>query len=1053
MTEPDQILTGFSVFLTYLGEKGLQKEGDFRDETYPRAQFFRISGEDLLIVYELEPREDESKIKQYFIDYHSYGFLAIFEINQKISFFRLIGDSKKFVFSLQKAERMSKIDKIRKIGENINFLFDMKDISKDFYSSFQELRELFASKIQNTEISDSEKQYIAQKFFNRIFFVYFLCHKRVVRHEDGRSISGGSLFTGILMEEDHFLQALLRFFSHFNQSDAGIFVCREHRLRIPFLNGGLFRIGEVEKRLSLNMSKESWVKIFDFLGSYNWIIEDPGEGEESGNSLTPEILGHVYERSVIGWTRNEMGVYYTPEDISSFLCINSIIPYVLENTVQKYDTLYDLLENGNLDDLSLALKRLEEVRILDPACGSGSLLIKACEHLLLYRRRLMLRIASLGGEDRAIGELRSTEFDFQLKYNIITENIYGVDILPGAVEITQLRLWLWLIEEYEGDEEILPLPNIEYNIRVGNSLIGWLDEYFAQGIGLFAPLADKRIRGIFEGLVAFSDGEDRKNLERCQYLLSQVQGDVLKGYIEAYSIFYRIYRSRSGHGRQGESLKEILEALRDRLYNLITPTYANFINSKYKPGFNPQHPPIGGKDLFQQLMVFHWNVDFGPIINRGEGGFDLIIANPPYGDLLQDTEKKIISHWATVSSREIVANFVERIIRLLRVGGHISLIVTNGIAINDTAAPARQLLRENFPLSRMVLFGSRPGKVFADAEIRVMLLYGRKSPPPHAGLIETTNAIKFYNEQRHTILDHLSFASTEGIVLGQSRIGGGEDVALPKVGSKIARNILLKLRNQSETTVADRLKDTSQHAATVRITGGYWLNALRHFPYEGSSKLKAVHLETEVERDFLILLVNSNLFYFFWDVYGNLRDFKLTDLGKFPFPPNETLSPRTEQIKNHAIRLERCLNSTFEAIQDGQGGRKGEFSPGFCKPLIDEIEVLLGSLYNLTPEEISWLCAYDSVIRKNLHSDLTLLIANLPRIIGQLRNMTAENFREEKNELMKNIDSWETSFKKKMHITNSFLPTKFDQVKQKITVWGHLLDKAVATKAELDRSN
>lgn len=190
--------------------------------------------------------------------------------------------------------------------------------------------------------------------------------------------------------------------------------------------------------------------IFEFLNSYHWIIEDVKATEENEDRiLTPEILGHVYERSVVEWEsegfekeaenaikkiteRKKKGVYYTPEPITGYISNNTIIPYLLDKLGNKYSSFDELVESKNKKDMKDVIKILDEIKVLDPACGSGAFLIKASEVIFNLKRRLNY-------------SLKNKQNFYDLKMNIITENIYGVDILAGAIEISKLRLWLWLI--------------------------------------------------------------------------------------------------------------------------------------------------------------------------------------------------------------------------------------------------------------------------------------------------------------------------------------------------------------------------------------------------------------------------------------------------------------------------------------------------------------------------------------------------------------------------------------------------------------------------------
>ena len=318
-------------------------------------------------------------------------------------------------------------------------------------------------------------------------------------------------------------------------------------------------------------------------------------------------------------------------------------------------------------------------------------------------------------------------------------------------------------------------------------------------------------------------------------------------------------------------------------------------------------------------------------------------------------------NYETITANEIAANFVERTLDSLTINGVCGLIITNAIAINSSTAKARELIRRNMSESRMALFNTRPAKIFADAEIRVLVFLGEKDTPEKPGTIYTTEAIKFTAEQKPRIFDHLSFESTEGLTLGKNKIGDGlDDNSLPKVGNKVIKSILIKLRDDSGQTVKDRLYGKGfDYKMQFRKTGRYWLNALEKMPYT-STKIETLRFENALERDFVILLVNSSLFYLYWSTYGNLRDFPPSLLEKFPFPAYDTLDENKRKIDSLKMEITTGLSKAFMK----ERGSVGEFRTGMCKDTINDIDELLGKIYGLSKSETIFVKDYDAHIRR-----------------------------------------------------------------------------------------
>ncbi|VVB54970.1 Uncharacterised protein [uncultured archaeon] len=634
------ILGGGQKLEEFLIEKGYKVETEYIDKEYPSALFIKLDKRRLLAIIELSNEESIKEIKNYFLIDKGLTHCCLI-LPQKLLFFRNFGERRYFLYSQRTSDSISKIDKLDKINDDFDLLFQTRDVSGDFYEKFRLKRDFLVRHIQN-DFESPEKYLIAQKIFDRIFFIYFLCHKGIIKFSDGRAIGGKSLFK-ILLENGEFTKNLKNLFHLFNDVEGKSIKIGDNVILVPYLNGGLFRPDVLELDLDISLTNKDWNSILDFLNDYHWIIEDDitVAVHDEEKVLTPEILGHVYERGVVEWEnigynnaadestgkksiseRKKKGVYYTPEEITDYISRNTIFPYILEKFGGKYSSIEDILDIGDKSDLE-ELKNISlNLKILDPACGSGAFLINAAEILFYLNARIN---SKLGIKQRY----------YDIKLDIVTENIYGVDILQGSSEISKLRLWLWLIADYVDVVDIKALPNIEYNIRVGNSLVGWIDEKLAQ-IPLRSPLTDE-IVGIFKGLRVYSNNQDTQKIEKARALLgdnewtSNNPTHPLERYIEAYSLLYSIYRK--SHGIKAENLKGIIETIRKAIYSSISPGYYEYVNDRLK---KDHIRPIPYTE-FYQLKPFHWRVDFGDIIKRG--GFDIVIGNPPYVDAQTQSSK------------------------------------------------------------------------------------------------------------------------------------------------------------------------------------------------------------------------------------------------------------------------------------------------------------------------------------------------------------------------------------------------------------------------------
>ncbi len=348
---------------------------------------------------------------------------------------------------------------------------------------------------------------------------------------------------------------------------------------IPYLNGGLFERDEEDEPESV-FPAEYFQRLFQFFSEYNFTIDenDPNDAEVG---VDPEMLGKIFENLLED--NKDKGAFYTPKEIVRYMCQESLIAYLDTNTsiatekVRKFvlspeEGIADIPENKK-DKL---LTALQEVKICDPAIGSGAFPMGLLNELLHCRE-------VLSGD---------TIHRAEIKKSIIQKNIYGVDIEKGAVDIARLRFWLSIVVD---EDTPSPLPNLDYKIMQGNSLI----ESF-QGVDL-SELTYKRESKKDRGEVMLFD--DEKN--RLQKTVSQLLAT---------------YYSCCDHEKKLRLRKHISEAINQQLE-------AQFVNSSILKS-------LKDIDLAGNNEFFLWHTWFSDVFNRADGksGFDIVIGNPPYID-------------------------------------------------------------------------------------------------------------------------------------------------------------------------------------------------------------------------------------------------------------------------------------------------------------------------------------------------------------------------------------------------------------------------------------
>ncbi|MFC4452111.1 Eco57I restriction-modification methylase domain-containing protein [Halorussus aquaticus] len=409
---------------------------------------------------------------------------------------------------------------------------------------------------------------------------------------------------------------------------------------LPYLNGGLFARNPVEEEFEdaklggpAEETNELFDDILDFLSDWNWNVDERLDIVDPKN-LSPAILGHIFEQTV---NQKEMGAYYTPEEITGFMARRTIHPYLLDQLNETVDADYDEIDNvfgfpvpeadtsteavadGGTITQQVPTEKvqtshvetlyhdiLKEAHILDPAVGSGAFLLAAQEVLMdLYMQCIeyFQQLESEGQgwelESRSREELESIEGrhggeSLYAKRSIILDNLYGVDIDEGAVEICKLRLWLSMVADIEDEPgEVEPLPNIDFNIRQGNSLIGFTD--------LIETVNEEGDTS----LTNYGIGEETP--------VSEYYEDVI--------------HAQRKHKRANSS-KEATNARR-QAESLIT-SYSQNLDNKVLDEFHSASAEIT-LDQVQEFYPFHWILEFALVYDQG--GFDLIIGNPPWDQL------------------------------------------------------------------------------------------------------------------------------------------------------------------------------------------------------------------------------------------------------------------------------------------------------------------------------------------------------------------------------------------------------------------------------------
>ena len=528
------------------------------------------------------------------------------------------------------------------VAQRLSRALDSEAVVKRFYTEFKDRRESFADAIQGIA-DERDKAWYASVMLNRLMFVYFLQRKGFLGSDSAGTGNREYLQTHLKHSRQRgpgqfypeFLKAL--FFEAFAKPEADRdAAARQLTGQIPYLNGGLFLPHPIEERWpAIFIPDEAFDGILGLFGRYDWNLSDL---DKHAGGLDPDVLGHIFEKYI---NQKGFGAYYTRPEITEYLCEQTVRRLVLERINARKpagarpDTnLSDALTRADADlTRALLLTELPSLSLLDPACGSGAFLVAALKTLLDVYTTLVGRIHSFNDPtlNDWLKERQGTHpnANYNLKKKIITENLYGVDLMPEAAEIAKLRLFLSLVSSAQTLDDLEPLPNIDFNLLTGNSLVGLLDVNEA---AYNSTKGGGRGQAVLLGVgeVSYSSivEKRRRDLEK--------------------------YRNAAALGIKNlTKLRDEIQAAKEQAYvTLDTLLHKNFhdLGIKYEQATWDDAKGKEGKPVKRKLELaditalkpFHWAFEFAEVMGRG--GFDAIIANPPW-DVWQTNEKEFFQQY------------------------------------------------------------------------------------------------------------------------------------------------------------------------------------------------------------------------------------------------------------------------------------------------------------------------------------------------------------------------------------------------------------------------
>ena len=612
--------------------------------------------------------------------------------------------------------------------ENIKDAFSVERLNKDFFNGYKDRYMKFLKHIND---DTKENRDYVKKLLGRLVFLQFLQKKGwmgVPANQQGWN-GGDKFYLNHLIERyegnDRLLSDVLEplFFETLNKprnNDLADSRLGEN-IKIPYLNGGLFDKDTLDKK-DIDFPYDYFKELIDFFAMYNFTI-DENDPEDSEIGIDPEMLGHIFENLLED--NKDKGAYYTPKEIVQYMCQQSIIQYIITHLSDKIccDSIEILIKEGVVDPIlqkkenaTELMKLLKNVKVCDPAIGSGAFPMGVLYVLYYAIHHLHSHVAP------------NCSFDStQVKREIIQNNIFGVDIEQGAVDIARLRFWLALVVDAD---EPQPLPNLDYKITCGNSQ-------------LCRYSLDIPIKDVFEEYNRVEKEKAHKeNKEWKEFTLDSYRNLVMD-YTEEHS-------DKDGLRNKINEIKNCFKttlAIGDiKKRQLAESKVIDFETVTLFGKRKADEDPVGyanAKAALRKLKEkeseilnnkkyensFEWRFEYPQLLDSDGNfvGFDIVIANPPYikeGRMSKAFFEPYKDSPYYKGKMDIWYLFACNGLDLLNKNGILCFIATNNWVTSFGASKLRNKVIKETRISNIIDFGAV--MMFESASIQTMIMLFHK---------------------------------------------------------------------------------------------------------------------------------------------------------------------------------------------------------------------------------------------------------------------------------------------------------------------------------------
>lgn len=581
-------------------------------------------------------------------------------------------------------------------------------------------------------------------------------------------------------------------------------------------------------------------------------------------------------------------------------------------------------------------KALQGITILDPTCGSGAFLFAALNILEPLYEACLDRMEEWHQQNENLfaQELEevTTKYSSNRQYfiykSIILRNLYGVDIMVEATEIAKLRLFLKMVAVVEVDKRkdnlgLDPLPDIDFNIKCGNTLVGYATE-------------DELNKALSYGDM-FANEEFKEKIHTEMNVVST-----------AYNCFrseqLRTYDDNASIKKTKEELKKRLAKLNDLLNHHMHKAIA--AGTDYQSWLKSHQP-------------FHWLAEFYQII-KGNGGFDVIIGNPPYVEHSSKNFDYNLSHLISAECGNLYGNCIDRGLTIGANNGKFSFIIPVAITCSKRMDKVINLLKNNSDTLLFANFDDRPGKLFEMIEhLRATIFIASRSSSNISPQIYATKYNRWYTEHRGLLFNNLCYVRVDEFV---------SSFTIPKFSYSVECSINRKLQN-CKSTIATTYSSSGKNKIYYRAAGGGYFLLIKNqksITYingklEDVKAEKSIGIKNEFSNTAIGALLSSSLFYWNYIGYTDCRNLTKSFIDNFKFVNSIgkdcNLVASGEKLFANYESTKYTKNTTYRTT--GRNVVYDEYYPKISKKYIDEIDKIIAKHYGFTEEELDFIINYD----------------------------------------------------------------------------------------------